>query len=282
MTPLALELRVHLAHASITRLMDAAGVRALHLKGYAAEPGLYREGRTSTDVDILVPPTDADRACAALADHGWDRIAGFSEGSIFQHAATLWHSHLGYVDVHRSFPGLGPDPALTFERLWTTHTTRVIAGRPVPVPGLTHQRLVIVVHAARDSGRGRSDVAHLRHTLSAEEWGRLRGEAESLGAGAAWRAATGEGGGPADASEERIFAALQADEAGVDLLAARWAAATGPRARLALVRRAIPVNRPHLQMRLGRPPTRVDIAREQLGRVRELIAWALRRAGGRG
>ena len=95
---LDLEVRVRLAHARITHLLDRAGIRGLHLKGYATEPGVYPDHRRSSDVDLLVPPADADAVIALLGSHGWEPVATFSQGSIFQHAATLWHDQLGYVD----------------------------------------------------------------------------------------------------------------------------------------------------------------------------------------
>ena len=39
--------------------------------------------------------------------------ARFATGSVFEHAATLWHVHWGYVDVHRAFPGVGVPAEVT-------------------------------------------------------------------------------------------------------------------------------------------------------------------------
>lgn len=271
---LVLAPRVRLAHACIARHLDEAGLRGLHVKGYAAAPGTYAPDRSSSDVDLLVHPEDAGRACDVLAAHGWARVADFSEGSIFEHAATLWHDHLGYVDVHRLFPGLGSDPAAVFEHLWRERTVRVISGRPVPVPSLDGQRLVVVVHAARDGGRGRADVRHLRDTLSPAEWDRLRTLAAVLDAEAAWDVATGEDLAPEGTAESELFAALRSHASGADLLAARWRAAGTVRERAALILHVLPVNRPHLQMRLGRPVTWRDVLREQASRVGAGLAWA--------
>lgn len=279
---LDLAARVRLAHAAIARHLDHAGVRSLHVKGYATAPGVYRADRPSTDVDLLVAPDQAARACEVLADHGWGLVADFSEGSVFEHAATLWHDHLGYVDVHRLFPGLGSTPEEAFEALWAEHGQTVVAGRPVAVPSLDHQRLVVVVHAARDAGRGRTDVEHLRAELGEREWAALRARAEALGAGAAWRVATQEATDDADEHDLRLFTALRASESGMDLFATRWAAARSGRERVRLVLHTIPVNRPHLQMRLGRTPTRADRRREQAARARALMVWAWHRKVRRG
>lgn len=278
---LDLRARVQLSHALLAHLLDDAGLRALHIKGYAAQPGVYRKGRLSTDVDLLMRPEDAPRACATLAEHGWDRVTGFSEGSIFQHAATLRHPHLGYVDVHRIFPGLGDDPAAVFLHLWDRRTARVIAGRPVPVPDLTHQRLLLVVHAARDSARGPADVLHLRSTLATEEWAELRDESRRIGACDAWGVATGEDLDGAHTAQARVFSALLAGETGMALMATRWAAASSRRERVALLTRGLRVNRPHLKMRLGRVPTHGDLMREHLAHLRDLASWVRRQAARR-
>ncbi|MCV7478489.1 nucleotidyltransferase family protein [Micrococcus luteus] len=271
------EVRVRLAHARIAHLLDRAGIRALHLKGYATEPGVYPDHRRSSDVDLLVHPSDA-AAVALLASHGWAPVADFSEGSIFEHAATLWHDHLGYVDVHRLFPGLGTDAARTFDALWAERVIHVIAGRPVPVPGPVHQRLVVIVHAARDSHRGALDVRHIRDTSSPAEWDALRQEARRLHATAAWHVATGEEADGMDAHDLALFEALQADESGLDLFRTRWRTARSARERARLVLHTLPVNRPHLQMRLGRPVTRADLWREQGARLGALAGWAWTKA----
>ncbi|MDK8252279.1 nucleotidyltransferase family protein, partial [Enterococcus faecalis] len=87
---LDLEVRVRLAHARIAHLLDRVGIRGLHVKGYATEPGVYPEHRRSSDVDLLVHPADATAVIELLHAHAWEPVADFSEGSIFQHAATLW------------------------------------------------------------------------------------------------------------------------------------------------------------------------------------------------
>lgn len=279
---LDLEVRVRLAHARITHLLDRAGIPGLHLKGYATEPGVYPEHRRSSDVDLLVHPADAAAVIALLRSHGWEPVATFSEGSIFQHAATLWHDQLGYVDVHRLFPGLGSAAGRVFEDLWAAHGRRVIAGRPVPVPSPAHQRLVVIVHAARDPHRGAYDVRHIRDASTPEEWDALREEAHRLDAGAAWHVATGEAADRVDPRQLTLFAALHESQSGLALFRTRWQSATTVRERAALVARTIPVNRPHLQMRLGRPVTRADLWREQRTRLGALAGWAWTKAVRRG
>ncbi|MCK6094782.1 nucleotidyltransferase family protein [Micrococcus sp. EYE_162] len=280
--PLELRARVHLAHARIAHILEQNGVRGLHVKGYAMDLGVYREARSSSDVDLLVHPSEAEHVLDLLTGQGWNTVAAFSEGSIFEHAATLWHDHLGYVDVHRLFPGLGSSDERTFEQLWAEHRTRVIAGRAVPVPSLRHQRLIVLVHGARDPYRGAADVAHLRETLSDPEWTEVREQAEVLGATAAWHVATDEDAAGMDEHDLTLFTALRSQESGMQLFTTRWRAAESTRERAALVLHTLPVNRPHLQMRLGRPPTRADILREQAHRAGALAGWIREKAVSRG
>ncbi|PPQ22831.1 hypothetical protein C4888_11325, partial [Streptococcus agalactiae] len=188
------------------------------------------------------------------------------------------HDQLGYVDVHRLFPGLGASPEAAFDALWSEHAHLVIAGRPVPVPSPRHQRLVVIVHAARDPFRGGLDVRHIRESLPAESWAALREEAHRLHAGAAWHVATGEAADGVDTRQRALFAALHESQSGLELFRTRWQSAATARERAVLVARTIPVNRPHLQMRLGRPVTRADLWREQRARLGALAGWAWTKA----
>ena len=182
------------------------------------------------------------------------------------------------MDVHRLFPGLGASPEAAFDALWSEHAHLVIAGRPVPVPSPRHQRLVVIVHAARDPFRGGLDVRHIRESLPAESWAALREEAHRLDAGAAWHVATGEAADGVDTRQLALFAALHESQSGLELFRTRWRSAATARERAVLVARTIPVNRPHLQMRLGRPVTRADLWREQRARLGALAGWAWRKA----
>ncbi len=273
-----LRARVLLAHATLASLMDRHGIRALHIKGYAALPGAYAAGRTSSDVDLLVAPEDAPAAMAALTADGWDLVTDFSEGSIFTHAATFRHVQLGYVDLHRCFPGIGLPAKEAFERLWDGHVSRIRAGRALPILSMADQRLLIILHAARDVGRRRSDVSHIRATATADEWDALREAACSFGAIAAWVAATDEDLPDADPDEVRLYRAMNSGREGAELFAARWRHAGSLAGRLRLVRDTVRVNRAHLAMDLGRDVTHRDALKWQLRRLRQVGRWARARA----
>lgn len=268
-----LRARVLLAHAALSHALADAGIRALHIKGYAALDGAYVPERSSTDVDLLVHPDDAPETLRVLAKQGWPLVTDFSEGSIFMHAATLRHVQLGYVDVHRLFPGIGIDPAEAFERLWAARVERIRAGHPLPVVDLQHQRLLIILHAARDVSRRRLDVSHIRGTVSEDAWQSLRRLAVAFQAQAAWEAATDEALAGAAPRQTALFRAMNSNKTGLELFGPRWAAADGPGAKARLVRDTLRVNRAHLAMGLQREVTSRDVLQWQWGRLRQIATW---------
>lgn len=255
---LPLAARVRLAHAMADHLLSRAGVRVLHHKGYAAAPGVYTAQRQSTDVDLLVAPEDQDRAIEALRTSGWTLVTGYAEGSIFRHAACLWHEHLGYVDIHRRLPGFTAEPREVFEQMWSQRSRGVLAARSCPVPSVDDQRLVVLIHAARDPVRGDRDAAHLREVLCAADWERLRRRARQFGAESAWYVSTGEDLG-ADPQEAALWQAVRDDVDSAALLQARLRAADPGLDRLRVLGGALRVNRGHLRMRLGREPQLRDV-----------------------
>lgn len=273
---LPLQARVLLAHARIASLAETHGLHVLHVKGYAAVHGVYAPGRTSTDVDVLTTEAEAPRLIRVLQEQGWEVITDFSHGSIFGHAATLRHRQLGYADVHRFFPGLGLDPAQTFETLWRQRTRRIRAGHSLPVPSLDHQRLLVLVHASRDPVRRMSDVTALRQLCTDEEWARLRETARQFHAEAAWQAATGEniGGDPAQVA---LYLGMGAGVSELELFLLQWRATPRLAARFALLGRTLPVNRAHLSMSLGRAATTADALRWQWRRLCQIGRWGYRR-----
>lgn len=254
---LPMEVRIRFAHAKISHVLDHAGIRALHHKGHTAPEGTYVTGRTSTDADVLVPPDEAARAVEALQARGWDLVTSYRDGSIFQHAASLWHTHLGYADIHQLIPGTGPTPEVVFERLWSQRSTADMGGQPCTVPGRLDHVALIVVHAARDTSRGRRDTAHLRSSLSPQEWAEVRARALELRAAAPWVVATGES-APASEAEVALWRALR-DGADRDvLLRARIRAAESFRERASIALGTLVPNRGHLRMHLEREPRLAD------------------------
>lgn len=267
MTDLPLAARIQLGHAVLQSLADQAGIDLLHIKGYAVDPGLYRPGRTSTDVDVWVRPSQAADLLTVLESHGWDPRTSFASGSIFEHAATLFHEHWGWVDVHRLIPGIGVDPEAAFERFWADRKTAEIAGFPCSVPTAGHQAWLVVIHEARAPGL-HLDTEHLRGVLGSAGFEELNELAHEMGAAAAWGAALG----CTDGSSDPLWAAVRDGATGVRLLRARLRAEATLRGRLRLLVSAAVPNRDHLRMKLRREPTAADCARDLLRRMKGVFA----------
>lgn len=63
---------------------------------------------------------------------GWSTVTTFETGSAFEHAASLWHTALGWVDVHRIFPGITADPDAAFDELWRDRSEALSPTAPAP------------------------------------------------------------------------------------------------------------------------------------------------------
>ncbi|WP_144791727.1 nucleotidyltransferase family protein [Kocuria palustris] len=275
-SPLPPEVRVRFAHAMISHVLRAAGIRGLHHKGHTAPAGTYRAGRSSSDADVLVPAADARRAVAALEQRGWELVADYEDGSIFKHAASLWHSHLGYADIHRLLPGVEAPAEEVFERLWRHRAAESMGGRECNVPERLDHIALIVIHAARDAERGAQDVAHLRSILSDDEWEQVRSRALELDAAAAWAVATEET-VTAPLNQVELLRALHTGADRPSLLRARLHAAESraDRARIALG--ALVPNRAHLRVQLRREPALPDYLREYRARIAAALRGPQRR-----
>lgn len=272
--------RVHLAHAVIQHLAERAGVDLLHIKGPALLPDLRPPSRGSSDVDVLVRPAHLHRLVAALEAVGWTRRTDFATGSVFAHAANWWHDDWGWVDVHVHWPGVRLEPEVAFD-VWSAGAgQQLIAHRLCPVPSRTAQLLVLVLHAAR--GTDRSDVDYAWTRADDEQRSASRELARTLDAEVALAAALGELEQFRDDPSYALWRHLS--EGGGSRLGewrARFAATRGARARAQLLVSSLRVNRDHLGMELGRPPTRSDLRQRQLLRLQRAAAEVRSIIGGR-
>lgn len=273
--------RVHLAHAVVQHLAEASGVDLLHIKGPALAPGLRPASRGSSDVDVLVRPSHLHRLITALEAVGWSKRTDFATGSVFAHAANWWHDDWGWVDVHLHWPGVRLEPEAAYD-VWATDAGhQQIAHVPCPVPSRTAQLLVLVLHAARSTDRADVDFAWSR--ADEEQRAAARLLARTLDAEVALAAALGE---LEQFRHDRSYALWRHLSEGGESRSAEWRArfqaAPGPRARARLVAQSVRVNRDHLGLELGRPPTRSEIRQRQWLRLHR--AWTEVKAllGGRG
>ncbi|WP_210649306.1 nucleotidyltransferase family protein [Nocardioides sp. SYSU D00065] len=258
--------RVHLAHAVVQKLAEDRGIDLLHLKGPAVLPGLRAEGRQSSDVDVLVRPSHLPRLVTALESVGFEQRTDFATGSVFAHAANWWHDDWGWVDVHTSWPGVGVDAEVAFDVFARTRVQVPIAHWDCPVPDRTAQRLILVLHAARSGGT--TDVDHAWTAADPGEQEDVRRLARELDAEVALAAGIGELDLHRHHPTYRLWRYFTEGGSRLDEWRARLAAAGTARARAELLGAALRVNRDHLRMELGRPPTREEVRARQRLRVR--------------
>lgn len=267
-TPIAA--RVHLAHALVQKLAEERNIDLLHLKGPAVLPGLRAEGRQSSDVDVLVRPSHLPKLIAALESIGWERRTDFATGSVFAHAANWWHDDWGWVDVHVSWPGVGLDAEPAFDVLSRGALQHAIAHWDCPVPDRTAQRLILVLHAARSGGS--TDVDHAWTAAEPAEQAAVRALAAELDAEVALAAGIGELELHRHHPTYALWRHFAEGGSRMDEWRARLAAAPSTRAKAGLFTAAMRVNRDHLRMELGRPPTREDVRARQALRLRKAAA----------
>ncbi len=263
---------VQLTHGVAQALADEHGVDLLHVKGPAADPTLRRP-RDSFDADVLVRPEHLTTFLAALKKTGWTKRSGFAEGSAFGHAANWFHPGLGYLDVHRSWPGPRRDPSDIFQLWWESRGAVWLAHRSCPVPSVEDQRLILLLHVARDRGRRTRELATLWTPISLADKDMVRSQAASIGAEVGLAAAIGELDRHRGAPDHRLWLAhAEADADRVDDWWGRWRAADGWQAKASIVFRSLAVNTAHLEFRLGRPPRRTEIVAEWCRRWARLLA----------
>ena len=278
---------IRFAHAALQVLAEENGIDLLHIKGPAVDHSLLeaREpvagdvetadearlvvSRASIDADVLVRPAHVDRLFDVVHRHGWTTKYRFEDGSAFEHAATLVHPVLAPVDVHRRFPGLGIEAETAFEKLWADRHTLAIAGIPCPVPSVTAQRLVLIVHAARGGDLDHPDIRRSWTAASGAERDAVQQLARDVGAEVALAAGTGRLGEYVGARGYELWLALSTGERSLlRIWMARVKAAPTRRAAVRTAVRLLLPNPHRMEATLGRPPTARELSRAYAARAR--------------
>lgn len=255
--------RLRLEHACLELLAQRAGVRMLHVKGEAWHPVLAEGRSASSDADVLLAPRDVPAFERELRAAGWELITSFAHGSVFEHAATYYSPAWGTVDVHQRFPGIDRDPASAFEVLWDSRETITLGGREVAVPGLREQRLIMLIHAARDAmGRGPRDLEAAWGRADEHERAALDALADELGARVPLAYVTDRPERAAGQPEAHLWKALHENADATAVWRARLRDARGVREHLRILRAALRINPDHLALRMGHAPTAADRRRE--------------------
>lgn len=265
-----LPIRIQLSHAYFQHLALSHGLDILHVKGYAFAQEVYRPGRTSTDVDILVRPSHIDRLVNLATADGWEILARFETGSIFEHAMTLYHSSWGLVDIHRYFPGLGNPDGSAFDTLWKQRRTKLIANYPCFVPSLIDSRITVVVHGARSVAHHNPDISYLQETLLPSDWEKIQARVPELQAEIAYAAALGHLEQFKEHPDYLLWKSISEDTPGYLRWKARLVHAQGLHQKLKVALSILLVNKDHLAMELGHAPSKAEVREKFFSRFTQL------------
>jgi hypothetical protein len=143
--------------AATTEAMDRfgrVGVQALVLKGPALGRWLYTADspRSYVDCDLLVAPSDMERAEEALEALGYDRHFDDRE------MPSWWREHAGEwvrradsvtIDLHRTLPGVRVDHHRAWSLLAADQATVEVVGSELPALSLPGRALHVALHAAQ-------------------------------------------------------------------------------------------------------------------------------------
>lgn len=291
---------VRFSHACLQVLADDHGVDLLHIKGPAIDESLLDRRtvqhpdsdesfeelvpRNSVDADVLVRPSHVNRLFRALSAHGWRMAFDFVDGSAFEHASTWEHPTFEHVDVHRQFPGIGLDREAAFELLWADRQTTLIAGQPCPVPDLTTQRLILILHAVRGGNLQHCDIRNSWTRASDDQRREVERLAADLHAQVALAAGTGRLDEHHGSREYDLWKVLSTGDRSLTRL---WLARVKAQPTLvAAIRMGVKLilpNRNRMAQSLGRRPSAGELAHEYLQRIGAAAGELLRlmRAAGR-
>lgn len=272
------DVRVTLARAAVQVIADSVDADVLHIKGEVVDLRLRPTPIAGSDVDALVRPEHVARLDRALRAHDWHVYSTFAYGSPFGHAQTYQHSTWGFFDLHRSFPGVRLNPAAAFDLMWQEGEVVRLPGVDARVPAIDIQAVILILNSARnrqdddpvaawvkEPGIDPLAIASAVNRLQAHvAFAAASGDLESHRSDreyALWKVIT-QGGSRSAEWRARVRAAQSVGEA------------------LRIMGRAPLVNVESLTHRLGRHPTRRDIAMEFFARPVRAIREVSGRTGG--
>jgi hypothetical protein len=247
----ATKLRIDAATAQVLELFAAMGVQAILVKGASLVGWLYPEDSAHySDADILVRPSDEERAFEALVQLGFERALDDSS------MPPWWREHASdwrraqdavAVDLHRRLVGIGVDAATAWPLLTAERETMTVGGYPAPVLAPPARLVHVTLHAAQDGPRkGGKALLHLQRSIERFDDGLWRAatdlavQLQATDAFAAGLRLTPDGAALAERlgipAVRSVDAALRAGSGEEPALSfEQLARASGPRARAAMV-----------------------------------------------
>lgn len=183
------------AAASAIERLRASDVASILLKGAAIGTWLYRDGalRSYTDVDLLVSPSQFERATQVLAELGYvDRMAGAHPAEVGPKERDLVRPDGAWIDLHLGLIGIPGDP----QQCWDILADRVVNLRLTPdveVQALDEpaRAMHLALHAAQNGLIDLKAIEDLRRGLEIVEerqWREAALLADELGASQAFAA----------------------------------------------------------------------------------------------
>ena len=149
-------LGVDMVTAEVVGALEAAGIRAILLKGASVARWLYDDEaeRTYVDCDLLVSPTHLAHAETLLAGLNFRRIGLESLPTDWpKHAVALRRADGLAIDLHRSLVGIGTNDATLWRELSARTESLEIAGVEVEILDAPARVLTIALHAAKEGAR---------------------------------------------------------------------------------------------------------------------------------
>lgn len=237
------------------------------------------------DADALACPAEVDRILSLMSDHGWKAVTSFDHGSVFEHAATLFHPQWGTVDLHRHFPGLRREPSDVFELMWEGRSESWIGGQPCAVPDVWTQRLILLTHAARSgAAQDDPDVFENWRALDGDGRSQLLSVARRYDAQVALAAATGDLDSFREDPDYLLWAFSSRGGSRISGWWARIRSARGVSGKVRVIAHIVEPNLEHLELRLGHRPSAGEVWADYRSRLvfscRELILLMMRRGNG--
>jgi len=168
--------------------MARAGIRTVMLKGAAIATRLYEDPseRPAGDVDLLVEPSNSERAARVLEELGFrDSLGGARADERAAHSTTFRRSGSlpAEVDLHVALYFCSRDPRALWNELSRATTFVNIDNRSVEVLADSAQALVIAAHALQhpSHAKPREDFARALSRYDRETWADAAAMARRLG-----------------------------------------------------------------------------------------------------
>lgn len=158
----------------VTRALEDAGIAAVPLKGAMLADAVYGDigSRLSSDIDLLVPVADLDRAVDTAERQGWREPEPFRAPGLPRLHRELMHESLPPLELHWRIHWNEDEAAFSAGVLARAERTEDGWLRPQP----TDEVASLLLFLARDGFAG------LRQTVDvAAWWGALGGDAAATG-----------------------------------------------------------------------------------------------------